>query len=114
MEETRKFYHKKNPFQTKLHFQFLNQILQRRYSLGSTAYLFLVIKKPNKQSSSHLYICFLYFMRNSKNVTCFSFLRVWLLTKRRTNYKSFCFSGVLVLSTQGCESFASVPGNYEV
>lgn len=50
-------------------------------------------------------------MRNSKNVTCFSF---WLLTKRRTNYKSFCFSGVLVLSTQGCESFASVPGNYEV
>lgn len=53
-------------------------------------------------------------MRNSKNVTCFSFLRVWLLTKRRTNYKYFCFSGVLVLSTQGCESFASVPGNYEV
>lgn len=67
-----------------------------------------------EKTSSHLYFCFLYFMRNSQNVTCFSFLRVWLLTKRRTNYKSFCFSGILVPSTQGCESFASVPGNYEV
>lgn len=48
-------------------------------------------------------------MKNLKNVTCFSFLRVWLLTKRRTNYKSFCFSGVLVLSTQGVRVLLQFP-----